>query len=60
MSTLDDAKHILDRSQGDVRSEEYKHDLYMQALITAIIALVETQQAMVEKLENLNCILEGE
>jgi len=51
MSSLDDAKYMLDKSQDDLR---FRHDLQIEALITVLIALVETQQAILKTIKDLS------
>jgi hypothetical protein len=57
---LRDARHMLERSQGDVSSEEHKRSLQAQAAVSALIAIAETTarqteltQALLEKLGGL-------
>jgi hypothetical protein len=56
MSALDNAQYMLDKSQGDVRSQEHKNDLLMQALISAVIAVAEALDELNKTMRSIDLI----
>lgn len=56
MSALDNAQYMLDKSQGDIRSEDYKHDLEMQALISAVIAVAQALEEINRTMRNQDLV----
>jgi hypothetical protein len=47
---------MLDKSQGDIRSEDYKHDLEMQALISAVIAVAQALEEINRTMRNQDLV----
>ena len=56
MTALDNAQYMLDRSQGDVKSQEHKNDLLMQSLVSAVIAVADELNALNEKLDRMTYV----